>query len=111
MLSIRRDCAQKIITKALGKEAEPLLGIIQRDGSDYTFCNDQDSLKQLVESNSGAMVLHNQNQTAIDSVGIFERDDDQIIVEIRQDTKGVLGLEARRHEQGSLILIDMIYSD
>ena len=57
------------------------------------------------------MVLHNQNQSAMDAATAIGIESNRIVIEIRQDTKGVLGLEARRYHYGQASLIDMVYSE
>ncbi len=94
MLTIKRTCTNKIITRALQLEGQPLIAILCPDADDCTPCENEDQLLELLEQNPDAMIVYNQHADAIKLINQLQCPTNQVFVEIRQDTKGVLGLQA-----------------
>ena len=94
MLTIKRGCSNKIITRALNSENRPLVALLMPDAEDCEPCLDQDQLQARLDSSPQAMIVYNQQSDAIALVEALRVSPEQIFIEVRQDTKGVLGLEA-----------------
>ena len=95
MLTIKRTCTNKIITQAIAYGDQPLTAILPKDADDCIYSNDSEELQALLDQNTDAFVVYNQHPHARSQIAKLETDDGQIIIEIRQETRGVLGLEAR----------------
>ena len=96
MLKIERSCSQRIITAALKNPSSALLGLLDAEGVQFTIYPDQQSLNEALMSQPGAIVVHNQNHEAKTSIAEMNLSDSQLVIEIREETKGVLGLQATR---------------
>jgi len=94
MLTIKRTCSNKIITRALDSEDKPLIALLMPNAEDCEVCIDRDQLKAGLEANPQAIIVYNQQADAIALVKNLEVPPQQVFIEIRQDTKGVLGLQA-----------------
>ena len=94
MLTIKRTCSNKIITRAIGSEGQPLVALLEPGAEDCEVCIDRDRLQASLEANPEAMIVYNQQADAIALVESLEVTPAQVFIEIRQDTKGVLGLQA-----------------
>lgn len=94
MLTIKRTCSNKIISRALASEGQPLVAMVEADAEDCEVCLDRDQLQAGLESNPETMIVYNQQADAIALVESLEVSPAQVFLEIRQDTKGVLGLQA-----------------
>ena len=94
MLTIKRTCANKIITHALRYEGRPLIAALRLDAEDCEICDSIEQLQQRLEHDLDIAIVHNQHAQAIQQVMNIDTKHDQLFVEIRQDTKGVLGLHA-----------------
>ena len=94
MLTIKRTCSNKIITRALECEGQPLVALLEPGGDDCEVYIDRDQLQAGLEARPDAMVVYNQQADAIALVESLEVTPAQVFIEIRQDTKGVLGLQA-----------------
>jgi len=94
MLTIKRTCTNKIITRALQLEGQPLIAILCPGANDCIPCDNEDQLLELLEKNPGAMIVYNQHADAIKLINQLQSPTNQVFIEIRQDTKGVLGLQA-----------------
>ncbi len=94
MLTIKRTCTNKIITRALQLEGQPLIAILCPGADDCNPCDNEKQLLEMLEKNPGAMIVYNQHADAIKLINQLQRPTSQVFVEIRQDTKGVLGLQA-----------------
>ncbi len=97
MLKIERSCSQRIITAALKHPSSALLGLLDANGLEFTLFPDQQSLSDALAAKPGAIVVHNQNPGAKTSIAAMDLPDDQLVIEIREETKGVLGLLATRY--------------
>ena len=95
MLTIKRTSTNKIITQAIAYGEQPLTAILPQDADDCIYCNDSDELQALLNRNTGAYLVYNQHPEARSRVEDLEIGDQQIMIEIRQETRGVLGLKAQ----------------
>ncbi len=99
MLTIKRTCSNKIITRALGCEGRPLVALLQPGAEDCEICLDPEQLQARLDDDPALVVVHNQQADAIALVESLRVQPAQVFFEIRQDTKGVLGLQAY-HKKG-----------
>ena len=98
MLAIKRTCSNRIITRALNADGEPLVALLLPGAEDCEICSDARQLQARLETESEAIIVYNQHADAIALVDGLEVAPAQIFIEIRQDTKGVLGLQAYRKQ-------------
>ena len=78
------------------------------DAEDCEPCSDAQQLHNLLKESSDAIIVYNQHQDSIKLIQQVAPLPAQILIEIRQDTKAVLGLHAirkGRHQQETLELI------
>ena len=94
MLTIKRSCSNKIITRALNSEDRPLVALLMPGAEDCEPCLDWDQLQARLDSSPQAIIVYNQQADAIALVESLAVTAAQIFIEVRQDTKGVLGLLA-----------------
>ena len=94
MLTIKRTCSNKIITRALDTEDRPLVALLTPGAEDCEVCLDGAQLQARLETDPQAMIVYNQQADAIALVESLEVAPAQVFIEIRQDTRGVLGLQA-----------------
>ena len=94
MLRIRRTASNRIITRALELDGSPLVALLVPDAEDYDEFDDFDQLQTGLDDNPDAFIVYNQHEDAISMVSDLMVPPEQIFIEIRQDTKGVLGLQA-----------------
>lgn len=94
MLTIKRTCSNKIITRALDTEDRPLVALLMPGAEDCEVCLDREQLQARLEADPQAMIVYNQQADAIALVESLEVAPAQVFIEIRQDTRGVLGLQA-----------------
>ena len=111
MLTIQRSCSYKIITRALRASGEPLVGLIYPGAEDCEYSLDPDQLKASLESCSGTFIVYNQQAEALALVVKLQLPAEQVLIEIRQDTKGVLGLHAMRKTGAKTETLDLIYQE
>ena len=107
MLTIKRTCSNKIITRALECEGQPLVALLEPGAEDCEVCFDRNQLQTALKARPEAMVVYNQQADAIALVESLDVSPAQVFIEIRQDTKGVLGLQAyhnKDHEAEALEL-------
>jgi hypothetical protein len=98
MLTIKRTCSNRIITRALESEGRPLVALLQPGAEDCEVCAGRDQLKAGLDANPRAIIVHNQQADATALVESLEVSPDQVFIEVRQDTRGVLGLQAYRKQ-------------
>ena len=109
MLTIKRRCSYRIITRAVHLIDKPLVALLLPDADDCEPCLDQNQLQASLDANPTAIIVYNQRADALALVASLNLSAAQIFIEIRQDTKGVLGLHAiRKREQGPETL-ELIY--
>ena len=94
MLTIKRTCSNKIITRALEHEGQPLVALLAPGAEDCEVCIDPDQLQARLDANRDSIIVYNQQADAVALVESLEVPPTQVFIEIRQDTKGVLGLQA-----------------
>jgi hypothetical protein len=94
MLTIKRTCSNKIIKRALDAEDKPLVALLIPGAEDCEVCLDRDQLKASLDADPRTMIVYNQQTDAMALVEGLEVPPAQVFIEIRQDTKGVLGLQA-----------------
>jgi len=94
MLRIRRTTSNRIITRALERDGSALVALLAPDAEDYEEFDDFDQLQAGLDDNPGAFIVYNQNDDAVAMVSDLVVPPEQVFIEIRQDTKGVLGLQA-----------------
>ena len=109
MLTIKRTCTNKIITRALAYESKPLLAILLPDADDCLPCPDLQRMAELLERDPNAIIVYNQHPRAVKLIGNLQRPETQIFIEIRQDTRGVLGLHALRKHNDQVETLDLNY--
>jgi hypothetical protein len=109
MLKILRSCSYKIITRAVQAENRPLVATLRPNANDCDICHDRDQLRARLDTNPASIIVYNQHADAIALVDSFEVSAAQIFIEIRQDTKGVLGLHAIRQRNQSPETLELIY--
>ena len=97
MLKIDRSCSQRIITSALKHQNKPLLGLLDASCQQFSAFDDSDSLVAALAKQPDAIVVHNQNPDARSTINTMNLSPAQIVIEVREETKGVLGLLATRH--------------
>ena len=94
MLTIKRTCGNKIMTRALDSVGQPLVALLMPGAEDCEVCTDLDQLQAGLDANPTAIIVYNQQADAIALVESLKVTPEQVFFEIRQDTKGVLGLQA-----------------
>ncbi len=98
MLTIRRTCGNRIITRALDAADKPLVALLQPGAEDCEICADAQQLQARLEAEPNAIIVYNQQADAIAMVEGIAVAPAQVFIEIRQDTRGVLGLQAYRKQ-------------
>lgn len=109
MLTIKRTCTNKIITRALKMEGNPLVAILRPDAEDCEPCTDVQQLQNQLQQSPEAIIVYNQHQDAIKWIEQISASPQQVFIEIRQDTRGVLGLHAMRNEGDRQQTLELIY--
>ena len=111
MLTIQRSCSYKIITRALQSDGEPLVGILPPGAEDCDYTLDLNQLQAGLKANPGAFIVYNQHADAVALIDQLTMGADQVLIEIRQDTKGVLGLQAMRKIGPETETLELIYQE
>ena len=96
MLTIKRRCSYRIITRAVNCTGKPLVALLMPGADDCDPCLDPDQLQASLDARPEAIIVYNQHAEALALVEKLTLAASQIFIEIRQDTKGVLGLHATR---------------
>jgi len=109
MVTIKRTCANKIITRALAHDSKPLQAVLLPDAEDCIPCSNQQQLSQQLEQDPRGIIIYNQHPHAALLIDNLKTPVDQIFIEIRQDTKGVLGLHALRKKNGRPETLELVY--
>jgi hypothetical protein len=97
MLTIKRTCTNKIITRALRLDGEPLVAILRHGAEDCEPCSDRQQLQKLLDQYPEAIIVYNQHEDALNLIKQLQTPPTQVFIEIKQDTRGVLGLHAIRN--------------
>ncbi len=85
-----------------------MVAILRQGAEDCEPCSDLQQLQDLLDEYPDAIIVYNQHEDAIRLIEGLPTPPTQVFIEIRQDTKGVLGLHAIRntgHRQETLELI------
>ena len=109
MIAIKRGCSYNINTRAVHLGDEPRVALLLPGADDCETCLDQDQLQASLDVNPEAIIVYNQHADALALVANLKVASNQIYIEIRQDTKGVLGLHAIRDRAHEPETLDLIY--
>lgn len=90
-------------------EGQPLIALLMPAGEDCEPCIDQNQLQARLDTNPEAIIVYNQQFDARALVESLKIPATQIFIEIRQDTKGVLGLHAFRYQHQEPETLELIY--
>ena len=108
-LTIQRGCSYRIITRAVAMEGQALVALLMPGADDCEPGLDPDQLQHDLDSRPGAIIVYNQHADALDRVSRLSVSPDQVFIEIRQDTKGVLGLHAIQKRDDCAETLELIY--
>lgn len=111
MLTIKRTCANKIITRVLSTGGQPYTAILLPGADDCVPSDDKQSMRALLQQNPLSAVIYNQHplaRAALDELGL---DDEQVVIEVRQETRGVLGLQARYYKSEPGQYLELVYQE
>lgn len=108
MLTIKRTCANKIITHALRFENRALIATLQLNAEDCEICENIAQLQQRLKQSPEMAIVHNQHAEAIDQIQSIDTTANQLFIEIRQDTKGVLGLHAAYRNNNQIETLELL---
>lgn len=111
MLTIRRTSANKIITRVLTAGDQPFTAVLTSDADDCIVSNDRQSLQALLSQYPCAAVVYNQQPQARASVESLKLNKQQIVIEVCQETRGVLGLQARYYGSSAEDVIELVYQE
>ena len=81
------------------------------DADDCDYPLDLDQLEAGMAANPAAFIVYNQNEDAAALIDRLRISADRVLIEIRQDTKGVLGLHAMRRSETGLQTLELIYQE
>lgn len=109
MLTIRRSASYRIITRAVNLDRRPLIALLNPDADDCQPCSDIDQLQSGLQARPNSIVVYNQHAEARALVNKMKLPASQVFIEIRQDTKGVLGLHALRRRGAATETLELIY--
>ncbi len=109
MLTIKRSCSYKIITRAVHLAGKPLVALLMPGADDCEPGLDQDQLQASLDAKPEAIIVYNQQADALALVENLKVPARQVFIEIRQDTKGVLGLHAIRNRAHKPETLELIY--
>jgi hypothetical protein len=108
-LAIQRSCSYRIITRAVNLEGQPLVALLMPDADDCVPCLDPHQLQADLDARPEAIIVYNQHTEALDLVDRLTVPGSQVFIEIRQDTKGVLGLHAICNSNDGPETLELIY--
>ena len=109
MLTIKRSCSYRIITRAVQMDDQPLVALLMPGGEDCEPCLDGNQLQTSLDTSPQAIIVYNQQAEARVIVESLKTPATQIYIEIRQDTKGVLGLHAIHYRGQEPETLELIY--
>ena len=90
-------------------ESQPLVALLMPASEDCEPCLDHNRLQASLDTNSEVIIVYNQQADARALVKSLKTAATQIFIEIRQDTKGVLGLHAFRYQDQEPETLELIY--
>ncbi len=111
MLTIKRTCANRIITRALAAGDQPFTAVLVPDAEDCIVNTDDQTLQELAGQYPDAMIIYSQHPQARTSLASLNVDARQIVIEVRQETPGVLGLQARYIDSAPEDVIELVYPE
>ena len=111
MLTIPRRCSYRIITRAVSSIDRPLVGLLAAGADDCEIFEAFEALQTALAANPDSLVVYNQHADALALVERLAAPEAQIYIEIRQDTKGVLGLHALRRGNSGRETLELIYEE
>ena len=111
MLTIKRTCANKIITRVLAGGDRPFTAILLPDADDCVEADDSQPMWELLKQNPNSTVIYNQHPLAQAELDKLDLDGQQIVIEVRQETRGVLGLQARYYKNTPGQFIELVYQE
>jgi len=85
------------------------VALLMPAADDCEPCIDKDQLQARLDANPRAIIVYNQQADAISLVQSLRVTAAQIYIEIRQDTRGVLGLHAILKPNDVAQTIELIY--
>ena len=109
MPEIQRSCSYRIITRAVNAEGQPLVALLAPDAKDCEPCLDAARLQAAVAGNPDTIIVYNQHADARALVDRLSLPADQVLIEIRQDTRGVLGLRALHRRGDNDETLELVY--
>jgi hypothetical protein len=109
MLTIKRTCTNRIISRALAIEGQALIAILRPHADDCEPCENEAELLRLLQKDPTAMIVYNQQVDAMNLVNNLQLPTDQVFIEIRQDTRGVLGLHAIHKKPDQQVTLELNY--
>ncbi len=109
MVKIKRTCTNNIITRAPALDSKPRPQTFTPNAEADIPCSDLQQLGKLLKKDPRAIIVYNQHPLATQLIDSLQAPKDQIFVEIRQDTKGVLGLHALRKQNGQPETLELVY--
>jgi hypothetical protein len=109
MMTINRSCSYRIITRALNAENRPLVALLDPGADDCNPCLEADQLQAAIDAQPDVVIVYNQQAGARELVNGLTLGENQVFIEIRQDTKGVLGLHALRRGKSGTETLELIY--
>jgi hypothetical protein len=109
MITINRSCSYRIITRAVNAEGGPLVGLLTPGADDCEFCLDAGQLQADLQARTDSIIVYNQHADALALIDTLSVPEDQVFIEIRQDTKGVLGLHAVHRSNPGNETLELIY--
>jgi hypothetical protein len=109
MMTIKRSCSYRIITRAVNAEDRPLVALLEPGADDCNPCLEADQLQAAIDVQPDVVIVYNQQAEARELVNGLTLAEDQVFIEIRQDTKGVLGLHALRRGKSGSETLELIY--
>ena len=109
MQTIGRRASYRIITRAVKLDGGPLVALLAPGADDCEPCADADQLQARLDACPGCKIVYNQQAEARALVDRLTLPADQVFIEIRQDTKGVLGLHALRRSDSGEETLELIY--
>ena len=86
MLTIKRTCSNKIITRARECEGQPLVALLEPNAEDCEVCLDRNQLQTRLDADPQTMIVYNQQADAIALVENLDVEPAQVFIEISQDT-------------------------
>lgn len=109
MVTIKRGCNYKIITRAVHLHDQPRVALLIPGADDCEPCLDQNQLQASLGANPESIIVYNQQADALALVDNLSVSSSQIYIEIRQDTRGVPGLHAIRNRGHQPETLELIY--